>query len=96
MEDDPINLEDVTTEELKRRMEKYFEGDVEALPSIFEAILARKLTGKHEETDDELMEELRSTTPSNIQDEDYASDEELNQVDDEISDSDSDSDSDSE
>ncbi|XP_016737832.1 uncharacterized protein [Gossypium hirsutum] len=33
-------------------------GDEEALPSVLEAILRRKLAGKHEESDDELMDEL--------------------------------------
>lgn len=42
------------------RIEKYFEGDEEALPSILEAILQRKLSGKHAETDDELIEELEA------------------------------------
>ncbi|KAJ0048479.1 hypothetical protein Pint_16569 [Pistacia integerrima] len=53
------DVEDVSNEELKRRIEKYLEGDEEAIPSIFEAILSRKLAGKHEESDDELMEEIR-------------------------------------
>ena len=46
--------------ELRQRIGKYLGGDVEALPSIFEAILARKLSGKHEDSDDELMEKFRS------------------------------------
>lgn len=29
------------------------------MPSIFEGILKRKLSGKHEESDDELMKEIR-------------------------------------
>lgn len=45
---------------MKTRIEKYFEGDEEALPSILEAILQRKLSGKHVETDDELIEELEA------------------------------------
>ncbi|XP_031254209.1 uncharacterized protein LOC116112163 isoform X2 [Pistacia vera] len=53
------DVQDVSNEELKRRIERYFEGDEEAIPSIFEAILSRKLAGKHEESDDELMEEIR-------------------------------------
>jgi len=32
------------------------------LPSIMEAIMARKLSGKHEDTDDELMDELTRET----------------------------------
>ena len=45
-------------EELKQLIGKLEEGDKTALPSIFEAILKRKLSGKHEEADDELMREL--------------------------------------
>lgn len=40
------------------QIDKYFRGDEEAIPSIFEAILKRKLTGKHEEDDKKLMEEI--------------------------------------
>ncbi|KAL5748853.1 hypothetical protein ACOSP7_025896 [Xanthoceras sorbifolium] len=55
-----VDFEDVSNEELKRRIDKYLvEGDEEAIPSIFEAILSRKLSGKHEDSDDELMEEFR-------------------------------------
>ncbi|XP_021736395.1 uncharacterized protein LOC110702943 [Chenopodium quinoa] len=53
---------DVTTQELKHRIDRYLKGDMEVLPSIFEGILARKLSGKHDDTDDELMEEFRSKT----------------------------------
>lgn len=35
-------------------------GDADAIPSIFEAILRRKLAGNHDDSDEELMEELRS------------------------------------
>ncbi|GAB2223816.1 hypothetical protein Droror1_Dr00004558 [Drosera rotundifolia] len=56
------DVEDVSTEELKKRINKFFDGDEEALPSIFEAIMARKLTGKHDDSDDELMKELQSKT----------------------------------
>uniref|UniRef100_A0A803MIG6 Uncharacterized protein n=1 Tax=Chenopodium quinoa TaxID=63459 RepID=A0A803MIG6_CHEQI len=48
--------------ELKHRIDRYLKGDMEVLPSIFEGILARKLSGKHDDTDDELMEEFRSKT----------------------------------
>lgn len=63
-EDDASSgVDDISTEELKKRIGKYLEGDMEVLPSIFEAILQRKLSGKHNDTDDELMEELRSKMP---------------------------------
>uniref|UniRef100_A0A803MR99 Uncharacterized protein n=1 Tax=Chenopodium quinoa TaxID=63459 RepID=A0A803MR99_CHEQI len=48
--------------ELKHIIDRYLKGDMEVLPSIFEGILARKLCSKHDDTDDELMEEFRSKT----------------------------------
>ncbi|MFQ6666231.1 hypothetical protein Gotur_032665, partial [Gossypium turneri] len=60
--------------ELKTRIKKYFEGDEEALPSVLEAILRRKLTGKHEETDDELMDELEVQPRDNVDDKEFESD----------------------
>lgn len=73
--------------ELKKRIEKYFEGDEEALPSIFEAILQRRLTKKHEETDDELLDELEMQPIDNVRDSDFESDfEELHSTDEEIDD----------
>lgn len=54
--------------ELKSRIEKYLEGDEDAVPSIFEAILSRKLSGKHDQSDDELMEELQIRTKTSDRD----------------------------
>ncbi|OMO49461.1 hypothetical protein COLO4_38537 [Corchorus olitorius] len=51
--------DDVSTEELRMRIQKYYDGDEEALPSIVEGIMKRKLSGKHEESDDELMNEIQ-------------------------------------
>lgn len=48
--------------ELKEQIENFLqseEGNEEAISSIFETILKRKLSGKHEESDNELMDELR-------------------------------------
>ncbi|KAG4128921.1 hypothetical protein ERO13_D09G047900v2 [Gossypium hirsutum] len=59
---------------LKTRNKKYFEGDEEALPSVLEAILQRKLAGKHEETDDELMDELEVQPRDDVDDEEFESD----------------------
>ncbi|XWS50763.1 hypothetical protein CRYUN_Cryun12cG0115600 [Craigia yunnanensis] len=50
--------DDVSKKELKMRIQKIFDGDEDAIPSIFEGILKRKLSGKHEESDDELMKEI--------------------------------------
>lgn len=73
--------------ELKTRIEKYFKGDEEALPDILEAILKRKLTGKHEETDDELLDELQMKPLDDVKDEDFESDfEEAHDTDGEIDD----------
>ncbi|MFQ6656007.1 hypothetical protein Gotur_026296, partial [Gossypium turneri] len=60
--------------ELKTRIKKYFEGDEKALPSVLEAILRRKLAGKHEETDDKLMDELEVQPQDDVDDEEFESD----------------------
>ncbi|KAI4324669.1 hypothetical protein MLD38_030136 [Melastoma candidum] len=48
-DDDGDDDEEVTEEELKGRIQRFYDGDGEALPSIFEAILKRKLAGKNDE-----------------------------------------------
>ncbi|XP_057492151.1 uncharacterized protein LOC130777745 [Actinidia eriantha] len=82
------DIEDVSNKELKLRIEKYFKGDdEEALPSILEAILARKLAGKHEETDDELVDELQMKPLNDVKDKEFESDfEDLYETDEEIDD----------
>ena len=74
--------------ELKLRIDDYFKkGNEEALPSIFEAILQRRLTGKHEETDDEVMSELEMQPLDDVKDQDFESDfEEVYETDEEIED----------
>lgn len=73
--------------ELKTRIESYFKGDEEALPSILEAILRRKLAGKHEDTDDELVEELQLKPLDDVKDSDFESDlEDALETDEEIED----------
>ncbi|CAG7893487.1 unnamed protein product [Brassica rapa] len=50
----------VSKEELKKRIQSFLEdGDEDALPDLFEAMMTRKLSGKHDESDDEVMEEVR-------------------------------------
>ncbi|KAF8090454.1 hypothetical protein N665_0476s0032 [Sinapis alba] len=50
----------VSKEELKKRIQSFLEdGDEDALPDLFEAMMNRKLSGKHDESDDEVMEEVR-------------------------------------
>lgn len=85
--DSSLNVEDVDNKELKKRIDQYFNGDEEALSSVLEAILSRKLSGKHEDTDDELVDEFRFTPVDGVKDEDFESDfEEAHETDDEIKD----------
>ncbi|XP_021909603.1 uncharacterized protein LOC110823516 [Carica papaya] len=58
----PVEVDDTSKVELKEQIENFLqseEGNEEAISSIFETILKRKLSGKHEESDNELMDELR-------------------------------------
>ncbi|XP_058087118.1 uncharacterized protein LOC131234331 [Magnolia sinica] len=81
----PSTVEDIETKELKGRIQKYLEGDEEALPSIIEAILHRRMSGKHEDTDDELMEKLRMTPLDDVTDREFESDfDEIYETDEEI------------
>ncbi|OAY50407.1 uncharacterized protein LOC110615817 [Manihot esculenta] len=85
--DDSVQAKDVGNKELKELMDKYFKGDEEVLPSIMEAILHRRLSRKHDETDDELMEELRMKPLDDVKDKEFESDfEELYETDEEIDD----------
>jgi len=75
--------------ELKKRLETYYGVDEEAeLPSVAEAVLERNLTGAHSETDDDLIEELRSSKPlPEVRDRDFESDfEEMHDTDEELND----------
>ncbi|XP_047149093.1 uncharacterized protein LOC124821272 [Vigna umbellata] len=74
--DKPHSLvEDISNEELKRRVAKLQEGDAEAIPSVFEAILQRSLVGKPIEADEELMKEiLGKRTLSEDEEEEFDSD----------------------
>ncbi|XP_042491114.1 uncharacterized protein LOC122070927 [Macadamia integrifolia] len=80
----PLDNEDISNKEFKDRIERYFNGDEEAIPSIFEAILKRKLLGKHEETDDELIEEIRQQPIDDVKDKEFESDFEELSTDEEI------------
>ncbi|XP_027122510.2 uncharacterized protein [Coffea arabica] len=48
----------LSNQELKQQIEKLYGGDEEAFASVFEAILRRKLSGKTDEIDEELIKEL--------------------------------------
>ena len=68
-------------------MVSYFKGDNQVLPSIMEAIMLRKLSGKHEDTDDELMDSLRMEPIDDVDDKDFEDDfEDLVETDEEIDD----------
>ncbi|PKA57539.1 hypothetical protein AXF42_Ash020083 [Apostasia shenzhenica] len=73
--------------EFKGLIEQYFKGDEQVLPSIMEAILKRGLSRKHEQTDDELMDDLRMVPLEDVKDREFESDfEELHETDEEIDD----------
>ncbi|XP_031119863.1 uncharacterized protein LOC116023050 isoform X1 [Ipomoea triloba] len=56
----PVEVEDVNNKELKGLLLDYFDGDKkDVLPNIIEAIMKRRLSGKHDDTDDELLEDFR-------------------------------------
>ncbi|CAD6235396.1 unnamed protein product [Miscanthus lutarioriparius] len=85
----PPPAADVSNTELKKRLETYYGVDEEAeLPSVAEAVLERNLTGAHSETDDDLIEELRSSKPlPEVRDRDFESDfEEMHDTDEELND----------
>ena len=54
--------------ELKKFIDKFYVGYAEAIPSIFEEILKRKLAGKYEEVDKELIEEIVGKTHESTDD----------------------------
>ncbi|KAG0484785.1 hypothetical protein HPP92_008666 [Vanilla planifolia] len=80
-----VRVEDVSNKEFKALIEKYFNGDEQILPLIMEAILRRGLSGKHEQTDDELIDELQRVPLDDVKDQEFESDfEELHETDEEI------------
>ncbi|KAF8665063.1 hypothetical protein HU200_054164 [Digitaria exilis] len=74
--------------ELKKRLETYYAVDEEAeLPSVAHAVLERKLAGVHSETDDDIIEELRSKPLPEVHDRDFESDfEQMHNTDEELND----------
>ncbi|KAB5524401.1 hypothetical protein DKX38_022150 [Salix brachista] len=85
--DDSNEVKDVSNKELREMIDNYSKGNGEVLPSIMEAILQRKLLRKHEETDDELIEELRMKPLSDVDEEEFQSDfDELYETDKELND----------
>ncbi|CAL5186610.1 unnamed protein product [Lathyrus oleraceus] len=54
----PLDVEEISNEELKRRVARLKEGDDDAIPAVFEAVLQRYLTGKPIDADQDLMREI--------------------------------------
>ncbi|KAI3798537.1 hypothetical protein L1987_33814 [Smallanthus sonchifolius] len=81
-----LDVQDVSNKELKMQIEKYFKDkDEEVLPDVLESIFRRKVTQKHADTDDELLDEFRVQPIDDVNDRDFESDfEELHETDDEI------------
>ncbi|CAI9754128.1 unnamed protein product [Fraxinus pennsylvanica] len=81
-------VQDVTNKDFKVQIEDYFKNaNEDALPLILESILKRRISGKHDDTDDELMEELRMQPIDDVKDQDFDSDfEEGHETDEEIDD----------
>lgn len=61
---------------MKKRVARLQEGDEEAIPAVFEAILQRSLAGKPIEADQELMREILGKETVSQDDEDGYDDEE--------------------
>ncbi|XP_042046841.1 uncharacterized protein LOC121792807 [Salvia splendens] len=83
-----VEVGDVDNKELKAQVEDYLQNaNEEAIPKVFESILKRRLSDKHEETDDEFLDELCRAPIDNVADEDFESDlEDALETDDEIDD----------
>ncbi|KAL4578063.1 hypothetical protein LXL04_014178 [Taraxacum kok-saghyz] len=81
-----VDVQDVNNKELKTQIEKYFnDKDEEALPAVFESIIRRKITGKHADTDDELLDEFQMRPLDTVNDKEFESDfEEIHETDEEI------------
>ncbi|CAI9753601.1 unnamed protein product [Fraxinus pennsylvanica] len=73
--DDSTNGYDVSDKELKEQIDRFFKGDDEAIPSIFESILKRKLRGTGDDSDDEILNELPNQPKHNdVSDKEFDSD----------------------
>ncbi|XP_057419355.1 uncharacterized protein LOC130713598 [Lotus japonicus] len=84
---EPEEIKDVDNKEFKKMIDQYLKGDEEVLPLIQEAILIRRLSGKHDDTDDEMMDELRMGPLDDVSDREFEEDfEEAHQTDEEIDD----------
>ncbi|CAI9113509.1 OLC1v1014121C1 [Oldenlandia corymbosa var. corymbosa] len=57
------DADNFSNEELKKQIQKLYEGDPDAFGTVFETILRRKLSGKTDELDDDLVNELPITPP---------------------------------
>ncbi|RDX95329.1 hypothetical protein CR513_22172, partial [Mucuna pruriens] len=81
--DKPHSLvEDISNDELKRRVAKLQERGAEAIPSLLEAILQRYLAGKPIEADEELMREILGKRIESEDDEEDEYDSDWEEIDD--------------
>ncbi|XP_010471445.1 PREDICTED: coiled-coil domain-containing protein 1-like [Camelina sativa] len=56
----------LSKEELKNRIQKILDdGDEDSIPDLFELMMIRKLSGNHDDSDDEVMEEVVRKYPVN-------------------------------
>ncbi|XP_019094003.1 PREDICTED: uncharacterized protein LOC104751238 [Camelina sativa] len=56
----------LSKEELKNRIQKILDdGDEDSIPDLFELMMIRKLSGNHDDSDDEVMEEVVRKHPVN-------------------------------
>ncbi|GAB2213065.1 hypothetical protein Droror1_Dr00021082 [Drosera rotundifolia] len=65
---------DFGDEELKKRVEAYFKDDgeeEEKLGSVLETIFQRRMSGKHEDTDDDILDQTRFEMQDNVSDEEF-------------------------
>ncbi|KAJ1691476.1 hypothetical protein LUZ63_015631 [Rhynchospora breviuscula] len=81
-----LPVRDVSDAEFKKLLENYFQVDEETdFPQVAAAVIKRKLSGKHEDADDEFLDELRSKPLPEIKDQDFDSDfDELYETDEEL------------
>ncbi|KAK1410751.1 hypothetical protein QVD17_37290 [Tagetes erecta] len=81
-----LDVKDVSNKELRMQIEKYFKDkDEDVLPDVLESIFRRKVTQKHADTDDELLDEFMVQPIDGVNDKEFESDfEDLHDTDDEI------------
>ncbi|KAJ6748979.1 hypothetical protein OIU79_029963 [Salix purpurea] len=73
------DADELSTQEIKMLVEKYYEGEDDALPLIFEGIIKRKLAGI---PDDKLIKQLNLEPPTNdFEDKEFDFDDNWSEID---------------